>query len=185
MIQAFLERQTRIALWTHEHEPTPIQLTASELIPSASSIALGVRELVRQGYLLSAQILIRPLWERVATLSYLIDHENAIELWRSGWPHKSRPDLRTRMQAMHPRADSPQLELQLRQIINDFNSLVHGDPASAAAVEVPMPDGRVGYTLSRDVQSPDKVDTICFTSAMMLVILLGRSVQLFPEAVDD
>jgi hypothetical protein len=181
MIQAFLEHQAHIARWTHEHEPTAIQLVASELIPSASSIALSIRELVRQGYLLSAQILARPLWERVATLSYLIEHETAIELWRSGWPHKSRPDLRERMQSMHSREASPEVDTQLRAVINDFNSLVHGDPAAASAVEIVMSDGRLGYTLGRDLSSPQKVDMICFTSAMLLVVLLSRSAQLFPD----
>jgi hypothetical protein len=60
---------------------SPLQEAAAELVPSASSIALSIRELVRQGYLLSAAMLRRPLFERVATLSYLIEHPDAVKLW--------------------------------------------------------------------------------------------------------
>ncbi len=67
---------------------------AGELVPGARSVAFSVRELVRQGYLLAAMILIRPLVERVSTLAYLIDHEDAASLWQAGWPYGSRPGLR-------------------------------------------------------------------------------------------
>jgi len=84
------------------------------------------------------------------------------------------------MQSLHAHEASPELDSQLRSMIADFNSLVHGDPAPASAVEIVSSDGRRAYTLGRTLRSPEKVDTICFTSAMLLVVLLGRSTQLFP-----
>ena len=60
MIVAFMDQQKRIAAWTHGATLSPVQKAASQIVPSASSIALSIRELVRQGYLLSALILTRP-----------------------------------------------------------------------------------------------------------------------------
>src|SRR5690348_2421408 len=82
MIVQLMAEQRRIATWTRTHQQTELQLAASELIPSACSIALSIRELVRQGYLLSALILTRPLLERVATMLYLLRHPSAVDLWR-------------------------------------------------------------------------------------------------------
>src|SRR5579863_5152295 len=66
----FIEQQVQISEWTHKATLTAIQRAASEIVPSASSVALSIRELVRQGYLMSALILTRPLMERTATLAY-------------------------------------------------------------------------------------------------------------------
>lgn len=66
MLPIFIKQQHRIAAWTHGATLSPLQRAASELVPSACSIALSIRELVRQAYLLSALILTRPLMERVA-----------------------------------------------------------------------------------------------------------------------
>lgn len=100
MILRSLEVQRTLALWTRANELTPLQPAASELIPSASSVALSVRELVRQAYLLSALILARPLMERTATLSYLVEHPDAVALRADGWHHKSRPPMAARLDAL-------------------------------------------------------------------------------------
>jgi len=89
LIVRILDAQGTIAAWTRANDLTPLQRAASELIPSASSVALSVRELVRQGYLLSALILTRPLMERTATISYLVEQPHAIALWAEGWPHRA------------------------------------------------------------------------------------------------
>jgi len=50
--------------------------------------------LVRTGYLFSAEILLRPLIERVAVISYLMHiGDKALDLWEQGWPYKTRPPL--------------------------------------------------------------------------------------------
>lgn len=70
MIVQFLEAQRRSLPGREPTTSRPLQRAASELIPGASSVALSVRELVRQGYRLSALILTTPLMERAATISY-------------------------------------------------------------------------------------------------------------------
>lgn len=79
LLTLFVDEQVRIGSWTRAATRlTPLQHAASELVPSASSIVLSIRELVRQAYLLSALILTRPLMERVATLSYLIENPTRV-----------------------------------------------------------------------------------------------------------
>ena len=88
MIQAAMEKNAKIGPWTHGRNLTPLQSAATELLPHGFSIALSIRELVRQGYLISAEILLRPLIERAAVISYLCEAPSALPLWEAGWPHK-------------------------------------------------------------------------------------------------
>ena len=85
----------RIAKHTHEHKPdlSDLQQAACQIVPHGVSIALSIRELIRQAYLLSAQVLMRPLIERTAVISYLHANPEAVELWKDGWKHLRAPGL--------------------------------------------------------------------------------------------
>lgn len=63
--------QILVGPWTgaHNAELSRLQRAASQLVPGACSIALSIRELVRQAYLYSAMILLRPLVGRVGALT--------------------------------------------------------------------------------------------------------------------
>lgn len=156
-------QQRRLGPWTKSHEPSPLPLAAAELVPGACSIAFSVRELIRQGYLLAATILVRPLVERVSTLAYLIDHEDAVSLWAAGWPHSSRPSLRTRLRTIGGPANvpNPDVERGLDELRDTYNSLIHGDPQSALTSAVLLADGTPGYTTGKDLTSPARADDIC------------------------
>jgi hypothetical protein len=56
---------------TYATDLSPLQIAAIEIIPQGVSIALSMRELVRQAYLFSAGILMRPLVERTGMVYYL------------------------------------------------------------------------------------------------------------------
>ena len=73
MISAAMERSRAVAEWTHSNALTPLQKAASEILPHSFSLACAVRELVRSGYLFPAEVLIRPLLERAAVISYLAE----------------------------------------------------------------------------------------------------------------
>jgi hypothetical protein len=190
LIVPLMEQQTRIAAWTISSDLTPLQQAAGELAPGACSLALSIRESVRQGYLLAALVLTRPLLERVATLSYLAENPAQVELWRQGWPHKSRPSLRTRMKAMGlpPSAGSPLSTPDapsgedVTAMIDRYNGLVHGDPASAYSTAVLLPDGRPGHAIGKDLSSPTRANQICGETLGWVVVLMARCAQLFPAA---
>jgi hypothetical protein len=187
VLKLFIDEQTRIGGQTRQVELSSLQEAAAELVPAASSVALSIRELVRQGFLLSAMILARPLFERTATLSYLIENPDAVQLWQNGWPHDSRPSIRQRMTAMgdvheDPVAGGPPISSdELTQFLSRMNSLIHGNPDAALHGAVLMADGRPRFTISKDLDSPARADEICWNTTMMLVVLLARSTQLFPQ----
>jgi hypothetical protein len=187
LIVPLLEQQTRIAEWTQSNDLTPIQQAASELAPAACSLALSIRESVRQGYLLAALVLTRPLLERVATLSYLVEHPAQVELWKQGWPHKGRPSLRNRMKTMGlpPPPNSPTWVPgapnvdDINAMIDRYNGLVHGDPRSAYSTAVLLPDGRPGHAIGKDLSSPNRANRICGETITWIAVLLARCEQLF------
>ena len=56
---------------THRNELTDLQRAACQIVPQGINLALSIRELIRQGYLFAALVLIRPLIERAAIISYI------------------------------------------------------------------------------------------------------------------
>jgi hypothetical protein len=99
--------QRRIGPWTRTHKLTALQHAASGLVPGACSVAFSVRELVRQAYLLSAVILIRPLVERVSTLG--LPHRPSGRAHRRAEDDRrvlgGRPPLRASARARSARTD--------------------------------------------------------------------------------
>lgn len=188
LIVPMMQQQTRIAAWTNSNDLTSLQQATAELAPGACSLILSIRESVRQGYLLAALVLTRPLLERVATLSYLAENPAQVELWRQGWPYKSRPPLRTRMKAMGspPSPNSPLSTPDapsgddITAMIDRYNGLVHGDPASAYSTTVLLPDGRPGHAIGKDLSSPARANQVCGETLAWAVVLMARCAQLFP-----
>jgi len=86
-ISACMERNARTAPLTHQLDLTAAQKMACQVIAQATSIALSIRELVRQGYLFGAHVLIRPLAERAVMRQYLVVYPNEIRIWERGWLH--------------------------------------------------------------------------------------------------
>jgi hypothetical protein len=186
MIQAAMEKNARIGPWTHGRKLTPLQMAATELLPHGFSIALSIRELVRQGYLVSAEILLRPLIERAAVISYPCEMPSALPLWEAGWPHKSRPPLYKMLAAMRgPERSVGETKDLARQITQHFNAIVHADPLGARKQVAKLDDSRVGYTASKSLNDIESCDDICFQALCYLVVLTARAVQIFPEAVNQ
>jgi hypothetical protein len=135
--------------------------------------------------LISAEILLRPLIERTAVISYLCETQSALPLWEAGWPHKSRPPLYKMLAAMRGKGSMQENEDMARQLTQHFNAIVHADPLGAQRQVTKLGDGRGGYTASKSLLDTERCDDICFQAAMYLAILTTRAVQIFPEAVDQ
>jgi hypothetical protein len=174
-----MESNTKVAAWTREKASflTPLQRAACQIIPQGISIALSIRELVRQGYLFSALILMRPLIERSATVSYLDTHPEAVSLWEKGWPYHKRPKLAAMMANMA--GGVPDNEAQ--NIINAHNSMVHGDPLSCYHNLVVLPDGDVGYTSGKILNNPDLCSAIAMQCYCYLIVITARMSKIFPD----
>ena len=183
MIVVAMELSEAVAHWTRDNELSRLQGAACQLIPHGFSIALSIRELIRTGYLLSAEILVRPLIERAAVISYLTkSKEDVVSLWEQGWPYKSRPQLKQLMATM---TEAPEEDVDLENekvIIEHFNRLIHADPLGSSRNVGSTAEGLSGFLSGPNFSSPEICDETCLVTISCLVVLHARATQLFPEA---
>jgi hypothetical protein len=156
MICSCMEANARIAPLTHEINKTDIQEAACQLVPQGISLALSIRELVRQGYLYGASVLLRPLIERIAIIRYLQAKPDEIDKWKRGWLHKEAPSLASMLDVMA----SENAPYSGRDVTKLLNSIVHGKPDSAIWNLVPMAEGQVGHAPSKILNNPELCDHI-------------------------
>jgi hypothetical protein len=177
VILSCLEANTEIAAYTHKHELNDLQKAACQIIPQGINLALSIRELVRQGYLFAAAVLMRPLIERAAIISYLHEQPQEVSLWQNGWKYKKRPSLAKMLATMNNEVDTKQAQ----EICNAFNSLTHGDPVGSEFNLVSLPAGGVGYSVGKALDEPEFCDFICFQSYLYLIVIMARMTGCFPD----
>lgn len=146
-------------------------------MPQGIILALSIRELIRQGYLFAALVLIRPLIERAAIIAYIHDHPEAIEKWKRGWRFRERPPLSTMLQSMAGGAD---LETA-KDICEHYGHIVHGDPVAADWNRIPLNDGSLGYAVGKVLNAPTLCDELALQGWAYLRVLIGKATSCFPE----
>lgn len=175
-ILSCLEADAKVAAYTHTHKLTDLQKAACQIIPQGINLALSIRELVRQGYLFAAVVLMRPLIERAATISYLHEKPEEVRLWQEGWKYRERPSLATMLATMHGEASVEQAQ----QICDIFNHVLHGDPIGSSFNLVRLDSGSLGYSVSKTFNNPELCDFICVQSYCYLIVLTARRNACFP-----
>ena len=178
VIISCLKVNAHVASYTHNHKLTLLQQAACQIIPQGINLALSIRELVRQGYLFGAVVLMRPLIERAAIISYLCEKPQEVTIWQSGWNHKERPSLATMLSTMQGEMD----RTQTQQICETFNHVVHGDPIGSTFDLVELGSGGLGYSVGKILNETDLCDFICFQSYCYLIVLMSRMIACFPQA---
>ena len=160
---------------------TPLQTAATEIIPQGVSIALSIRELIRQAYLYSATILVRPLVERTGTISYLRDNPDATEAWRNGWPRKSQPSFSDLLACLHPgSADSHQESLRTM-----MHKLVHSDPEGSAYNMFRRDDGTLIFPSGKIIDQPVMCDFVSTAGCYYLKRLVEVASAIFPPSSES
>jgi hypothetical protein len=176
-----MESNTKVARWTQQNSNTltGLQRAGCQIIPQGVSIALSIRELIRQAYLFSALILVRPLIERAAVISYLDSQPGAVAGWESGWRHGARPSLATMLASMA--GGIPVAETQ--KICSAHNHMIHGDALSCCNNLIVLPEGggAVGYACSKILSNPRLCDEIAMETQCYLIVLSGRMSSIFPD----
>jgi hypothetical protein len=169
-----------IAAYTRSHreELTDLQHAACQIVPQGINLALSIRELIRQGYLFAALVLIRPLIERAAIVSYLCDHPDAVERWKGGWRFRDRPPLSTMLHSMA--RGTAEFEVA-KDICEHYGHIVHGDPVSAEWNRIPLDDGSLGYAVGKVLDHPSLCDELALQGWAYLRILIARAATCFPE----
>jgi hypothetical protein len=172
MISYSLQQNALIAPRTHEIELSDAQQMACVVIPQAISIALSVRELLRQGYLFGANVLIRPLVERAAILLYLQRRPGDIEKWKRGWKQGDAPSLGKMLEVIQEANKQGDL-IKGFELTDGMNILLHSRPESGLANLVPLDDNRMGYAVSKLLNRPDLCDNICDNVIPWLAAVTG------------
>ncbi len=179
LISATLELNSLVAPATHKIKLTNAQEMACQLIPQSISIALSIRELVRQGYLFGAQVLLRPLAERATTLLYLLLFPAEINKWDHGWNHREAPSFGKMIESINKQNGNPQAS-SANQITSRMNSLIHGKPDSAQWNMIPIGATGLGQASSKILARPDLCDIICADTIPLLALVQAMINGYFP-----
>lgn len=178
VIISCMELNSNIAAYTHRAELSKLQKAACQIIPQGVNLALTIRELVRQGYLFGALVLMRPLIERAATISYLHSNPGEINAWESGWQYRERPSLSKMLDTMSGGVDTS----LANQLCSHFNHIVHGDPIGSEWNMVRLSNSGFGYSVGKVTNAPELCDEICIQSFCYLIVLMGMMTACFTDA---
>lgn len=181
LICAVMEKNAITAPSTHVRPLTDHQRMACQVIPQAISITLSVRELIRQGYLFGAHVLVRALVERAAILYYLHLFPDDIAIWNAGWGQKEAPSLSKMFDKIQTRQDVP-TGASGREMTASMNSLLHAKPDSAPWNLVSMGDDGFGHAVSKILDRPELCDDLCQNVIPWLALVAGMMEAYFPAA---
>jgi len=182
IILAYLEKDAQYAAYTQNAVLTDLQKAACQIIPQGANLALTIRELVRQGYLFGAAVLMRSFIERVAIISYLHKHPDAIVLWQKGWNYNGkdkRPSLKKMVDSM---GENFKGDINAAgKVVELFNHITHGDPIGSQWNLVNLGDKGLGYSVSKALNEPELCDFICFNALSYLIVLMAMRDVSFPN----
>jgi hypothetical protein len=164
----------QLSVRTYATDLSPIQIVATEIIPQGVSIALSMRELIRQGYLFSAGILMRPLVERTGMIYYLNKNPSAVTSWHDGWPRKSQPSFDKLLELIMP-SDSDE---ERKSTLELLHKLVHSDPKSAGYNSTTRTDGLRASAAGKELNEPIKADAISAFATRCLDRLTNISIKI-------
>jgi hypothetical protein len=160
---------------TFSRELTPLQACAAEIIPQGVSIALSIRELIRQAYLFSAAILLRPLVERTGLMQHLLTYPASVAAWRAGWPRKRQPMFDELLGLIMPDASVEHRETAASLM----HKLVHIDPQSALFNMFKRSDGSLAFASGKITSQLDAAETVADLANYCLRRLTSISALVF------
>jgi hypothetical protein len=184
LISSAMEQNSTAAPRSHGRPLSDHQNMASQVIAQALSIALSVRELIRQGYLFGAHVLLRALVERAVILLYLHLYPTEIVRWNRGWNHGDAPSLAKMLDAIQA-MQAGGGAVPGRDLTRAMNSLLHAKPDSAPWNMVPLGGTDFGHAVSKILNRPDLCDDLCANTIPWLVVVQAMMAAYFPGADTD
>jgi hypothetical protein len=160
LICACMELNSKTAPVTHDRELSCLQHALCILVPQTISLALSTRELIRQGYLFGAKVMVRPLTERAVTILYLFNNADGLRIWDDGWAYNKRPSLQAMVEYLNRELLKGKYP-SVKGFTHELNSATHGDPFSARWNIVVREDGIPVFLPSKNLSSPQLADEIC------------------------
>jgi len=184
LISSALEQNAVTAPKSHGRKLSDHQSMACQVVAQAISIALSIRELVRQGYLFGAHVLLRALAERATILLYLHLHPEEIDKWNRGWHQKEgAPSLAKMFESIQHKQQRDSV-VRGSDLTATMNSVLHAKPDSAPWNLVPLSKGGVGHAVSKILNRPDLCDDLCADTIPWLVVVQGMMAAYFPDEPD-
>lgn len=180
LISSAMEQNAVTAPTSHGRILTDHQRMACQVIAQALSITLSVRELIRQGYLFGAHVLLRALVERATILLYLHLHPEEIEKWNRGWHHHDAPSLAKMLEAIQCKQQRDPV-VQGRVLTAAMNSLLHAKLDSAPWNLVPLGEKGVGHAVSKILNRPELCDDLCVNVIPWLTVIQTMMAAYFPR----
>ncbi|MBF6568130.1 MAG: hypothetical protein IVW54_04545 [Candidatus Binataceae bacterium] len=180
LISSAMEQNAVTAPTSHGRTLSDHQRMACQVIAQALSIALSIRELIRQGYLFGAHVLLRALVERATILLYLQLLPEEIKKWNRGWHLKDAPSLATMIDAIKSKL-KPDSPVRGSDLTAAMNSLLHAKPDSAPWNLVRLGEKGVGHAVSKILNRPELCDDLCGNVIPWLVIIQAMMAAYFPN----
>jgi len=180
IISSVIEQNAVTAPTSHGRALTDHQGMACQVIPQAISITLSIRELIRQGYLFGAHVLLRALVERAAILLYLHLYPEEIDRWNRGWHQQDAPGLAKMFDAIQAKQ---QQDPSVRgcDLTASMNSLLHAKPDSAPWNLVSMGEKGLGHAVSKILNRPELCDNLCANVIPWVAVVQGMMAAYFPH----
>jgi hypothetical protein len=183
IISSVMEQNAVTAPTSHGRALTDHQRMACQVIPQAISITLSIRELIRQGYLFGAHVLLRALVERAAILLYIHLYPGEIDRWNRGWHHQDAPGLAKMFDAIQAKQQRDPT-VRGRDLTASMNSLLHAKPDSAPWNLVSIGEKGLAHAVSKILNRPELCDDLCANVIPWVAVVQGMMAAYFPrEAV--
>jgi hypothetical protein len=180
LICSAMEQNSITAPTSHHHALTDHQKMACQVIAQSLSLALSIRELIRQGYLFGGHVLLRALTERAAMLIYLKDYPSEIDKWNRGWKYNEAPSLAKMFDAIQAKLGNGPA-IPGRDLTAQMNSLLHAKPDSAPWNMIPLSESRQGHAVSKILDRPELCVELCVSAIPWLAVVIGMMKAYFPD----
>lgn len=177
-----MQTHIRLSQGTFNRDLSPLEQAAAQIIPQAVSIALSIRELIRQGYLFSAALLLRPLIERVGLVEYLRVHPEAVQSWHKGWPRRDQPSFQMLLESSS-RVEARSAD-DLRFFSNVLHKLIHPDPAGALWNMITREDGKPAFSSGKILDDLVFCDFVSVTGSRFLSLVTRIAEDIFGREVN-
>ena len=181
LICACLELNLKCAPKSHDPMLSDFGRALCILVPQTISLALSIRELIRQGYLLGAKVLVRPFTERAVTALYFHKNPAALRIWDEGWKYNRRPSFQEMLEYLNHHVLGGAAVPSLKGFTYDWNSATHGDPMSARWNVVLNHEGVPVFPVSKNLASPGLADEICAEVIPWLATTMGMMSAAFGQ----
>ena len=180
LISLCMALNSKIAPSSHGRALSSLESALCVLIPQTISLSLSARELIRQGYLFGAKVLVRPITERAVTILYLWKVPAAISIWDDGWDHRKRPSLQKMLDELNQRMFQEEPG-KLAGATHGLNSATHGDPFSARWNVMSRDDGVPVFPVAKNLSSPELADEVCAEVVPWLTAAMGIANAVFGQ----